>query len=126
MKREKGYMVLEAIAGMFILSVAASIVSSLLISSTEKVRKFDRAVTARIIAANRLAALKHLVRTGTPVAEKEPLEADSVMAERLRGFQGWARVENFREGLKQIEVIVNWEERGGTRSVELRALVAGP
>lgn len=126
MKREKGFAVLEAIAGLFILSVAASIVSSVLISSTVKAREFDRSVTARIIAANRLAALKHLIHTGTAVAEREPLAADSVMVERLRGFQGWATVKNFREGLKQIEVTVNWRERGGTRSVELRALVAEP
>jgi type II secretory pathway pseudopilin PulG len=126
MKREKGYIIIEAIAGLVILSVAASMVSSLLISSAVKLREFDRAVTARIIAANKLAAVKHLIRSGMAAAEKEQLAADSPMAERLRDFEGWAKVEDFREGLKQVEVVINWKERGGTRSIRLRSLVAEP
>lgn len=126
MKREKGYILIEAIAGLVILSVAASMVSSLLISSAAKVRELDRAVTARIIAANQLAALEHLIRSGVSAPEKEQLAVDSPMAGRLRDFEGWTKVEDFREGLKQIEVVVNWKERGGMRSIRLRSLVAEP
>jgi type II secretory pathway pseudopilin PulG len=126
MRRRKGYLVIEAIAALFILSVAASIVSSLLISSAVKVREFDRAVTARIIAANQLSTLKRFIREGGAVTQKERLPIESMMAERLRDFEGWAMVGDFREGLKQIEVVVNWKERGGTRSVKLCALVAEP
>jgi type II secretory pathway pseudopilin PulG len=126
MKREKGYIIIEAITGLFILSVAASMVFSLLITSEVKVRELDRAVTARIIASNQLATLKHAIRSGMPVAEKERLAADSPTAERLRDFEGWSMLENFRGGLKQVEVVINWKERGGTRSIRLRSLVAEP
>jgi len=124
MTKEKGYLIIEAIAALFVLSVAATIISSLLISSAVKVREFDRAVTARIIAANQLVKLKHSMREGIPVAEGEKLPTDSLMAGGLRDFEGWTKVEDFRDGLKQIEAVVNWKEKGGMRSVRLRSLVA--
>jgi type II secretory pathway pseudopilin PulG len=126
MKREKGYVIIEAIAGLVILSVAAGMVSSMLITSALKAPELDRAVTARIIAANKLAGIKDAIRSGAPVPENGVSEADSSMAERLRNFESWARVEEFREGLKQVEVVINWKERGGMRSIRLRSLVAEP
>ncbi len=124
MKRERGYLIVELIGAVFVMSMAASIVCSILISSAAKGREFDRAVTARIIARNELARLKYFIREGIPVAEGEKIPVESPMAQRLHDFEGWSKVEGFREGIKQISVVVNWKERGGTKSVRLRSLVA--
>jgi type II secretory pathway pseudopilin PulG len=124
MRRNKGYIIIELIAAMFVLSVGFGIVCSVLVSSAAKLREFDNAVTAKIIAANHLAQLKHGVHEGTAPATGERLNAVSPMAERLPGFTGWGEVKDVRDGLKQIEVVVKWKERGGVRTVRLRSLVA--
>jgi len=124
MRRNRGYVIVELIAALFVLSVGFGIVCSVLINSAAKLKEYDRAVTARIIAANHLAHLKHAVRESTPPPTRERVSASSPMAERLPAFEGWGEVHDVRDGLKQIEVVVKWKERGGVRTVRLRSLVA--
>ncbi len=124
MRRNKGFLLFEMIAALFVLSVASSIVFSVLLSSAVKVREFDNAVTARIIAANQLAKLEHSIREDLPMTAGEKIPIVSPMGERLRDFQTWGRMEDFRPGLKRLEVVVKWKERRGMKSVKLCSLVA--
>lgn len=124
MRANKGFLLFEMIAALFVLSVASSIVFSALLTSAAKVREFDNAVTARIIAANHLAKLEHSIREGIPVTPGEEIPIASPMGERLRDFEGWGKIEQFRPGLERVEVVVKWKERRGMKSVKLRSLVA--
>lgn len=124
MRRNKGFLLFEMIAALFVLSVASSIVFSVLLSSALKVRELDNAVTARIIAANQLAKLEHSVREGLPITAGEKIPIVSSMGERLHELEASGRMEDVRPGLKRLEVVVKWKERRGMRSVKLCSLVA--
>ena len=124
MRRNKGFLLFEMIAAIFVLSVASSIVFSVLLSSAAKVRELDNAVTAKIIAANQLAKLEHSIREDLPVTAGEKIPIVSPMGERLRELEASGRMEDFRPGLKRLEIVVKWKERRGMRSVKLCSLVA--
>ncbi len=124
MRKNEGFLLFELIAALFVMSVASSIAFSILLSSARKVREFDNAVTARIIAGNQLAKIEHSIRKGEPPAEGKTIPVVSPMGERLRDFEGWGTIEDLRPDLKRIEVVVKWKERGGMRSVKLSSLVA--
>ncbi len=124
MRGNKAFLLFEMIAALFVLSVASTIVFSALLTSARKVREFDNTVTARIIAENQLAKLEHSVREGIPTTAGEEIPIASPMGERLRDFEGWGRIEEFRPSVRRVEVVVNWKERRGMKSVKLRSLVA--
>jgi len=88
------------------------------------VREFDNTVTARIIAANQLAKLEHSIRERLPMTAGETIPIVSPMGKRLRELEARGTVEDFRPGLKRLEIVVKWKERRGMRSVKLSSLVA--
>ncbi len=126
MNSKNGFLLVELVTAIALLSLTIAITFSVLLTSTEKILSLHNAITAKNAALNQLEILAQTPFDNLKITKNRPITFSSPLSACLKDFNGTYIIQYFNNDgtLKKIEITVQWKEKFASRKMKFTSLVS--